>query len=401
MTQKFKIRLYTVLSLIAVFAIIQFMFNLQTAPGGPPQSPPQPASGNVLKPSKETAATVPEIGVIEVRSEMGQAIISGYGEVNPQFNLTLSTRISGRIESITPLFAVGKRVKAGGILGTIDSLDYEQAVALAKVNLENARVALEEEQLEGKQALNDWQLSGITTNPPSQLVLRKPQLKAAEAGFEQAKIALKQAKRDLSDTTITVPFDAIIVDRIAEPGSIVNAGSDLASVYSTEVAEIVIPLSATHWKSLPNPNSLENAPWPVTLSDIAGEYSWHGNIHRIEQHLDSTSRQRSVIVEVKAPLEQQMPLYFGTYVTAKIKGKTWDNVWKIPSTAISQKREVWFVTEQNVLANFTPQVLFQDEGQAFIQPVPGMEDALIVVRPLSSYVLNMQVKPIPESDDAN
>lgn len=403
MTQKRKTLLITVLAAASILLMVIYIFSLLSPPAGPGSQGAQRPAASPSAPvavARETA-TVAEIGIVNVIARSSQARVTGYGEVMPQYALSLSAEVGGRIESLSPRFATGERVKQGDVLATIDAVDYQQALAAANVNLQDATVALEEERLQGEQAKDEWQRSGLSGEPASPLVLRAPQLAAAQASYEQAKAAVKQAQRNLDYTRITAPFDGVIVTRSIQPGSTVLAGTEVASLYSANIAEIAVPLSAAQWQSLPEASSLAQAPWSVTVADMDGTHQWQGYIRRIEQHLDTTSRQRSAIVEIALPLDQPSPLYFGTYVVANINGRVWDNVWQIPTSAISQKQRVWYVTDQNLLANFSPDVLYQNDGQAFIKPVAGMESAKIVVRPLNSYLVNMKVKPVQESSNGN
>ncbi|MBU2978168.1 efflux RND transporter periplasmic adaptor subunit [Alteromonas sp. C1M14] len=351
--------------------------------------------------SSTSTSSVPEIGVVSVVKKSHQALVTGYGEVSPQFELTLSALVSGRIQSLDTHFVTGARFLADEALAEIDNTDYLQAVAEAQADLEDAKVALEEERLQGQQAMSEWQRSGLDGEPASELVLRGPQLAAAQATLAEAERALAQAQRDLGFTQITVPFNSLVVSRSVQPGSFVQAGDDVASLYSTDIAEIAIPLSASQWQNLKPAETLNTSPWAVTLSDMDNTHIWHGVVQRIEQHLDTASRQRNAIVQIEKPLDQTAPLYFGTYVTATIAGKTWDDVWQIPSSAISQQQEVWFVRDDNTLDNFTPDVLFMKNGNAYILPVEDMDNVKIVARPLSSYMVNMAVLPIEESFDGD
>ena len=412
MSQKRKTILVTIAAAVVIFLSLKVIGG-SPKPPGPPAAPSAKSEaaaetkGDATETKKPAAparpmmggqeTTVAEIGVVNVVSSSHQANVEGYGQVNPQFNLTLSAQVAGRIQSLADNFETGVQFSEGDTLAIMDDTDYKQAVAAASAALEEAKVALEEERLQGRQALSEWQRSGLDGEPSSALVLREPQLAAAEAAVKQAEEALTQAKRDLAYTDITSPFNSVVVSRSIQPGSFVQSGAEVAGLYATDIAEIAVPLSASQWNNLPPASSLKQQQWKVTLTDMDGLTQWQGVVERVEQHLDTTSRQRSAIVRVAKPLEQSSPLYFGTYVVAEITGRVWDNVWQIPSTAISQKQEVWYVTDENRLDKFTPSVLFMEEGHAFITPVDGMDMAKIVVRPLNSYLVNTKVKPVPEA----
>ena len=100
---------------------------------------------------------------------------------------------------------------------------------------------------------------------------------------------------------------------------------------------------------------------------------------------------------------------------------------QLPASAISQKQEVWLVMPSTgQLAKFTPSVLFESEGYAYITPpktsevtgdivsnvagktsgnasdnimseqVGEIRQALVGARPLNSYLVNTKVLPVVE-----
>lgn len=355
-------------------------------PGAPAPSKPQ-ASPIASKPVAE--ATLPSVGVVEVESSAHQATVSGYGEVTSRYVLSLTTQVSGEVIRLAEHFETGARFRKGEVMAYINDTVYQQAVTAAKAAVEEAKIALEEERLQGIQAKQEWQRSGLDGEPDSLLVLREPYLQAAQATLEDARAQLKSAQRDLTLTQIVAPFDAVVVSRDIQPGSYLQAGTAIASLYSVSEAEIAIPLSASQWRNLPVEGG--SAGWDVSITDMDGINHWSGKVTRVEQHLDTSSRQRSAIVQVQQPLDQAVPLYFGSYVTAHIAGKTWDEVWQVPASAISQKQEVWYVDNNAELAKVTPEVLFQDQNYAYITPIADMQAAEIVARPLNSYLVGTKV----------
>jgi hypothetical protein len=111
-----------------------------------------------------------------------------------------------------------------------------------------------------------------------------------------------------------------------------------------------------------------------------------------------TTRQRNAIVSLNKPLTQQPPILLGSFVSAQIQGIKLDNIWKIPASSVSQKQEVWFISpSNNTLQKFTPNVLFENKGFAFISPYQQLKNALIVSRPLNSYLANTRVQAVIEA----
>jgi len=333
----------------------------------------------------------PEVAVMTVTKGNYQAEVIGFGEARSRYQLTLTSEVSGQVKSIGQNFATGKQFKQGEAVIQIDDTDYQQALSSAEVAVADAKLALLEEQRQGQQARLEWTNSGISGEPDSPLVLRKPQLIAAQAALKNAQNQLTKAQRDLQKTTIAAPFSALVVSRDVQLGSYLQVGNSIATLYSTDRMEIEIPLSTHQWSSLPNINGTVDGNWPVILTNTTGDAQWQGYVERVEQHLDNSSRQRSLVVVVEQPLAQQTPLFPGTFVSATVQGKSLHNLWQLPASAISQNDEVWYIGADGNLAIFTPQKQFSQGELSYIKPIAGMNSANIVIRPLNSYVQGMQV----------
>ena len=253
----------------------------------------------------------PEVAVITVERAGYNARIRGYGETEPHFTLTLTAQVSGQVVAQSEKFEAGYQVKKGEVLIELEDSDYQSAVADAKSTLASARLDLLEEQREASQAKAEWLASGISGEPDSELVLHKPQLEAADAAVAKAEAALLSAEKDLSRTKLTAPFDAIVVERMTAPGSYLQAGTEVATLYSTDMVEIPVALTTRDWENLPDPATLSGDQWPVVLKSVEGNQTWAGHVLRAEQHVDTTSRQRTLLIAVDSPLAQVPPLFPG------------------------------------------------------------------------------------------
>ncbi|PCI59124.1 MAG: hypothetical protein COB34_03935 [Methylophilaceae bacterium] len=229
--------------------------------------------------------------------------------------------------------------------------------------------------------------------PESALVLRQPQLKAAQATVKQAESVLRNAQKELRRTKVTAPFNALIVERQVSPGAYVQAGTEIALLYSTEHMEVKVDLSEKDWRNLPNLHLKENHNLPVELFSVKDKKSWVGRVLRVEQHVDGSTRQRSLIIAVDRPLEQTPALYPGTFLNVLIDGRTVDKLWRLPSSALSQRGEIWYVTQENTLANFSAEPVFSDSEAIYITAPEqlGTEAQRVLFHPLSSYLKGMKV----------
>ncbi|MCQ8885077.1 efflux RND transporter periplasmic adaptor subunit [Pseudoalteromonas agarivorans] len=348
----------------------------------------QQANGPKPEPAKSVA---PNVSVINAVPSTYQAYVSGHGEAKAHWALSLKAQVKGEITNMSEQFATGNVVKKGQVLAQIDNTEYLQAVASAKATLADAKLALQEEQDLGNQAKREWQRSGVTQAPSSPLVFRTLQLEAAQATADNAQYALQTAQRDEKNTHISAPFDAVILSRDVVLGTYVSIGDTLATLNSTDKVEISVPLSLSQWQNLASDKSGE-----VILSDVTTQNQWQGYIARFEQHLDDSSRQRSVVVALDKPFEQATPLLPGTFLAVQIAGKALNNVIKLPASAVSQEGLIWYVNEQNTLMSIQAQKLFERGDYVYISPIEGHTNLRVVARPLVSYLNDMLVNPIVE-----
>ncbi|WP_203142187.1 efflux RND transporter periplasmic adaptor subunit [Marinobacter mangrovi] len=347
----------------------------------------------------ETPVQRADVSVVSVEPGTYAAQISAFGAASAHYQLTLNAQVSGQIDDITGDFEGGNRVAKGDLLAEVEASSYREALASAQSTLASAKVDLLEEERQGEQAVAEWKASGLSGEPDSPLVLRQPQLASAKAAVAEAQAAVDTARYNLNQTRIVAPFDALITDRSVAPGSYVQAGTEVATLVSTDRVEISVSLSAVEWAQLPDQALLTGGQWPATLTNIETGQHWSGHVIRARQHLDDTSRQRSLVIAVDAPFDQSPALLPGTFLQATVAGRDVDGLWKLPATALSQSGEIWYVTDDNTLASFAVEPRFASDGSIYIVPPKALagDKARVVRQPLSSYVEGMAVNPVEEN----
>lgn len=347
-------------------------------------------------PIKEVQIISPEVSVITVTPGSYQSRISAFGATEAHYSITLSAQVAGQVEQISPQFETGFRLKKGQEMLRLENSEYRAAVAAAKQQLAEAKLLYLQEERQGLQAQAEWLASGLDGEPDSDLVLRVPQLASAEAAVSNAEALLDSAENDLQQSIIRAPFDALVITRDVSPGSYLQGGTQVASLYSTDWVEVKVSLSDREWQSLPSPEKLLAGDWPVDLHAVEGDGHWLGKILRVEQHLDGTTRQRSLIVGVEQPLDQQPAMYPGLFVEVSLGGRQMADLWQVPTASLSQRGEIWYVTDDKTLAKFATTPTFSDENYIYISPPEQLKDTpqQILLQPISSYIEGMAVAPI-------
>lgn len=352
-------------------------------------------------PTREETTVRPDVSVVSVTTGEYHANVQAYGASRAHYQITLTSEVDGRVQMVSQNFESGQRVSEGETLARLENSNYRAALTATEQELAAARVTLLEEERAVIQAQNEWLASGLEGDPASDLVLRQPQLAQAEAAVKNAQAQRDSAAYDLEQTHIRAPFDALVIERHIAPGSYLSAGGDVAMLYSTDYLEIRVAMSEREWRNLNNTDALINDLTPVLLTSVETGQHWQGTVRRVEQHLDDTARQRSIIIAVDNPLAQTPPLHPGTFLQATIRGRPISGLWKLPPTALSQRGQVWYINDDNTLAAFETQAAFIEEDAIYVRPPDELKDSTqqVVTQPLNSYQLGMQIKPVQVNND--
>lgn len=312
---------------------------------------------------------IPIVDVIKVEQQTVSLNLPSYGVVTPKYKTQLVTEVQGRMLTISPHFVAGGIVKKGDQLAQIEPSDYEADLMQAEATLAQATAALNEEIARGEVAKIEFK--GYDKGLPPELGLRIPQLKKEQANVKYAQAALARAQRNLERTVIRAPFDGIIKARNVDLGQYVSLGTNLGELYDTRIAEIRLPISNDDLAYL---ESVDNPDTEVTLSaSLAGkENTWSGNIIRSEGVIDAENRMVYLVAEIKDPyLREQkiagsLPLKYGSFVNAVIKGRTVDGIVKLPRH-VARNDQVVLIDDKNIVEMRHVNVVRSDLENVYIK----------------------------------
>lgn len=403
---------WILLMLALVVLVVVVFFNMTGAampgpPGGPGEEQgtsqaPSAKTNNKDTTGKAADVAAPDVSVVSVQPDNYQAEVAGFGVARPRYEIALKSQVTGQVSSIAEGFDTGRRLKKGESLLSLDDSNYLTALASAQSGVAEAKLQLLEEEREAVEARSEWKSAGLKGRPTSELVLHAPQLKVAKAVLKNAVAALTQAQRDVTHTKLISPFDALVVERLVAPGSFVQTGSEVATLYGSKQLQIDIALPAGDWQNLPAPDVLGKGDWPVKLYSVDNEQSWSGRVNRLELHLDETTRQRALVVSVDDPFDQTPALLPGTFLKVSIEGEDREGLWKLPSSSLSQRGEVWFVDAEHRLNSFPAQLVFSKADSIFIEAPKDLANSAqnVLISPLNSYLKGMLVTPIIQTQSA-
>ena len=344
---------------------------------------------------KDRPIVTPLVEGITVHPEDIQMIVYGFGTAEPKVQVQVVPQVSGQVVNCHANFVEGGFFKAGEPLVKVDPRDYELAVENAEAAVAQADYILKQEQSEALVARTEWRQLHGDEKPPSPLVLREPQIKNAQAQLQSAQAKLSRAKLDLERTAVSMPFDGRVATKNVDLGQYVTPGQTIATVYGTDIIEIVVPLEddQLEWFDAPlghtNGNESNHAPEALITTDFAGKKrSWKGTIVRTEGQIDPTSRMINVVVEVTDPFEKKnhnVPLTPGMFVNVEIKGKQLNNIIRVPRYAVHSGDTVW-VARKGLLNMLPVTVARHDKGFTYISS--GILDGDVVITSTLDIVID-------------
>jgi RND family efflux transporter MFP subunit len=313
-------------------------------------------------------------------------VITATGVVRAEKDIMLSPLVDGEVIEVSQAFTPGGFVNEGDVLLRIDPADYRNELLLRESELHQQQASYDVEMGLQNVARKDYELFEDTlTGENLALVLREPQLKAAEARLEAAEAAVAQAKLNLERTVIKAPFDAHIIDRLTNLGSLVSTGEPLAQLVGIQTywVEVSIPLSKIRWLSFPEAGQgkgsevriRNRAAWPDSLYRI-------GHIDKLIGTLESQTRMARVLVEVDDPLahinpsEYKPPLMIGAFVEVRLEGIELTNVIRLGREFVRKDETVW-VKKDGKLEIREVEILLTDRDYAYIKA--GLEEGDEVV----------------------
>ena len=311
-------------------------------------------------------------------------LVSSEGEVRPRTQVTIVAQVAGRVVSVSSEFTEGGVVTPGATLLKIEDTDYKLALAQAQSAVAEAEVGIQEAEAAADVARK--QLRNAQNASP--LALKQPQVARARAMLISAQSAMSQAELNLSRTKISLPFHGRLSEKNVNVGQFVSPGTPIGQAFSTDFAEVRLPLDDTQLASLDLPIgfiSARDETIKVNLSaTVAGKVqNWEGRLVRLDASINSQTRTLYGQVEVALPYtlnvsQHNMPLAVGLYVTAEIEGRSIENATVISREGLRAGNRVFIVNSEGKLEIRDVSVVHSSPKDAVIDTGIEVNDKIII-----------------------
>jgi len=312
--------------------------------------------------------------------------IPAMGTVIPSRETGLEVPVSGEVIYVHSEFTEGGMFAQGTKILQVDPKDYELAVQQKRRALADAEYSLKLEQGHQDVARQEWSLlygNKVVNKGESDLALRKPHLEKVQAEIAAAKAELEQAEINLNRTTLTAPFNALVLKSYVELGSQVSSQKRLADLVGTDTywVQVSLPVDRLRWVQVPNGD--QGAGSEVDIFYRADNVKT-GRVARLLPDLSKEGRMARLLIEVADPLdlqakdEKQPMLLIGEFVRVSIEGEELHNVYRVPRSALRNDREVWIVDEESKLAIRPVKTIWRDQDTVVVQDGFKPGEALVI-----------------------
>jgi RND family efflux transporter MFP subunit len=338
----------------------------------------------------------PLVSVIRVEPQTIRLNVHSQGIVTPRNEIDLIPEVAGKVIQLHPDFVAGGFFNRNDLLVSIDPRDYDAAIIQAQAQIAEAKRQLAMEEAQADQAHDEWQALG--DGEPSALSMRKPQMAEAGTRLKAAEANLTLAHIKRSRCELRAPFTGRLQSKNIGLGQFIQPGDKLARIYSTDVAEIRLPLSSSQLGFLDLPlgvprsqtgalrqSSEQDWKWgpKVNLSaQFAGKMqTWEGHIVRTEGTLDESTGVLYAVAEVHDPYQQKdnrPPLLSNLFVQAEIEGKAMQNVFVLPQLAMNASQEVQLVDAGQKLRIRRVDVLRNEQDRILVNGGLNAGDRLVI-----------------------
>ncbi len=296
------------------------------------------------------------VTVVMVKSTPITPSIFGIGTVEARYSYKIGPTIAGRVRRVD--VHVGERVKAGQLLGEMDSVDLNERIEAQQAALKRAEAALHEAQARHSFAQDQEhryeQLFAARSTSEELLRTKRQELQIADAalsGAQQELVRLRSERDALiaqrKNLNLVAPVDGLVVSRDADPGTTVVAGQAVIEVIDPKSLWINARFDQIGASGLASGLSAS-----IVLRSRAGE-ALSGRVLRVEPVADAVTEETLAKIALDSTPSVLPPIGERAEVTILLSALSPAPV--IPNAAIRRKdgtNGVWKIIDGDL--RFTP-----------------------------------------------
>ncbi len=277
------------------------------------------------------------VTVVEVHSQPLVETISLNGTITAERNSSLSSRVSGLVDTVA--VDAGDQVTVGETLIQLDTALAELALARTRAAVEEARAQLDEARRLRDEARK---LQGSRTIPETQVRATEAEVAIREAALQRLQVEQSEQAERLRRHTLVAPFAGVIANKLTETGEWINTGTPVLELVETERLRLDVRAPQRLHQSI-------RAMMPVTVrSEVLGKDEISGEVQTLVPVNDPDVRTFLVRIQIDNRDNLLMP---GMSAQAIFDIGTDESGLLIPRDAVTQQpngtSSVWVIKQSD------------------------------------------------------
>lgn len=342
-----------------------------------------------VEPTISTEAKPLPVGVERYQLEESYAATTSFlGVVEAATDSNIGFEVAGVLASLT--VKEGDFVTTGQVLGELDTRQQEAALALALAQEKEvtAQLELAKLNLERVDALLDQALISQREADDARLTVE-----ATNARLETTRASVRSAEIVIEKSQLTAPYDAIVSERISEPGTIVGPNLPILRLVSVGEREAHVGIS---------PKFANMAEVGETYTLLIGETAIDAKLRSVGADVDAQTLTVLAVLTLPEPPPEQLPIRVGQTVALEFKEKVSAQGGWLPITALLEgDKGLWtvLVTKQNDEGNLVTtresvEVVYSEGNRVFVRGTV-VNDANVVASGLQRLSPGSPVEIVP------
>ena len=243
------------------------------------------------------------------------------------------------------LYEEGTAVKAGQPMFLIDPIPYQNALAQAKAQLAEQKARIEQTRREENRLQELLVMESISQREYDNAVSDNA---VANAALQQAEVRVRDAKLNLSYTTVTAPVKGVSGRRLLSEGVLVEANSSLlTTVIQLSPIWVRFSLSDNELTKLGGYLSKQNVQNVTLILPDGTEYDQRGELNFAAKQIDPSLGTQQLRATFDNSEQRLLP---GQFVRVRVTTGEREGVFLVPQTAVFTSdlgRAVYVVNEKS------------------------------------------------------
>ncbi|MEE8222194.1 MAG: efflux RND transporter periplasmic adaptor subunit [Nitrosomonadaceae bacterium] len=293
--------------------------------------------------SNPTPKKTMPVSVIKVQPTTVPISAEAVAQTEGAKEVEIRPRVGGILLKL--LYEEGTAVKAGQPMFLIDPIPYQNALAQAKAQLAEQKARIEQTRREENRLQDLLVMESISQREYDNAVSDNA---VANAALQQAEVRVREAKLNLSYTTVTAPVKGVSGRRLLSEGVLVEANSSLlTTVIQLSPIWVRFSLSDNELVKLGGYLSEQNVQNVTLILPDGTEYDQRGELNFAARQIDPSLGTQQLRATFDNSEQRLLP---GQFVRVRVTTGEREGVFLVPQTAVQTSdlgRSVYVVNEKS------------------------------------------------------